>query len=416
MVTLALVAGCGSVANSPDAAVQKDAPAGNPAVTIAPAMPKTKDDLVATVTGVTSYVVRWSKNGTPALDQVAETVTNDQTTKGELWKVEVLQPGTTTVLASAQVTILNSAPTMPVIAIPRAPIVNRGFPCVQTTPSTDDDGDMLTYAVTWTRNGAAFAGAATTTLPNDTIPAAAVGLGSVYRCTLTVSDGSAMATASSADGTVVGHVAYMIRDLPTPTLVKLDLDSMVAVDVGPLGVAYGFGDLAWNSADATMYMVDGRGAKSLYKLNLATGAATLVGAHNRIDMFALLYQPVLGKLMSSDTTSLGTIDAATGTVTDIATGKPRLEALVYDSRRNVTYGVNVGSMATIDVATGTFGATINTGATDDCGAVYDPLIDRIFVADYQGHLYQHDPNNLAAARTNPKNAMGNITGIAIAQP
>ena len=69
----------------------------------------------------------------------------------------------------------------------------------------------------------------------------------------------------------------------TDTLYTLDVSTLTLTPVGPLGVPYAFGDLAFDPTTATMYMTNGWGGglsvpSSLYTVDLATGAATLVGS------------------------------------------------------------------------------------------------------------------------------------------
>ena len=61
----------------------------------------------------------------------------------------------------------------------------------------------------------------------------------------------------------------------TRHLQQLDPDTLAVTNIGPLGVDSLFGDCAFNAGDGTLYMVDGRGVGGLYRINVATGAATL---------------------------------------------------------------------------------------------------------------------------------------------
>src|SRR6185295_18587278 len=111
---------------------------------------------------------------------------------------------------------------------------------------------------------------------------------------------------------------YTIDDA-SDRLQLIDPVTFVITDVGALGVPYAFGDCAWNSTSSTMYVTDGRGARSLYTINLATGAATLVGVHGIVDMFALGYYPPTDNLYGvAGDGNLYSFNLATGAATVVA--------------------------------------------------------------------------------------------------
>ena len=61
---------------------------------------------------------------------------------------------------------------------------------VVDVPSTDDDGDAITYSVLWEESGNPWTGSvATTTIPGDTIPASETQIGNVFTCTMIANDG-----------------------------------------------------------------------------------------------------------------------------------------------------------------------------------------------------------------------------------
>lgn len=196
-----LLGACGEVVDPnarPDAPpsgsdAAADAPANAVTIQIAPEMPRTLDDLVASVTAgemPATATWRWTLNGTERVDLTTETVANDQTTKGEVWKVELLDG--TEVLATTEVTIQNSPPSAPTVTYSSAtPTASLPFRCI-ATGSVDDDGDPITYAASWTQNGNAFASTSTTTFPADTVGGAFTKVSDVFRCTVAASDGTDM--------------------------------------------------------------------------------------------------------------------------------------------------------------------------------------------------------------------------------
>ncbi len=186
-------------------------------------------------------------------------------------------------------------------------------------------------------------------------------------------------------------------------LQRIDPDTRIVTDIGPLGVAYAFGDCAFDSADATLYMVDGRGARALYRVNIATGAATLVGVHGITDMFALGYHPPSNALFgAAGDGNLYRINTSTGAATLVGqTGRDDINGLVFDSKRNVMIGLTAGGtiLFSIDVTTGAIHPLLSTSFINNLGLTYDPVIDRFWVDDFDGNLLQFDPNNGFARST-----------------
>ncbi len=95
------------------------------------------------------------------------------------------------VSASISGTVLNTAPSTPGVSItPTGAIEGDGLVCTISAPSTDADGDSLTYSVSWMLQGASYLGAvSTTTEVGDTIPAGLTLQGEVYTCLVTATDG-----------------------------------------------------------------------------------------------------------------------------------------------------------------------------------------------------------------------------------
>ena len=119
-----------------------------------------------------------------------------------------------------------------------------------------------------------------------------------------------------------GSSLYTVEN-NSSTLYTIDTTTFAVTLVGPLGVGFSYGDLAWNSGTGTLYMVDGRGGQSLYTVNTTTGAATLVCAHNIEDLFGLAYDTATAKLYGASLTGTGQfyqLDTATGAATPIGSG------------------------------------------------------------------------------------------------
>ncbi|MFH1463842.1 MAG: right-handed parallel beta-helix repeat-containing protein [Pseudomonadota bacterium] len=129
-------------------------------------------------------------------------------------------------VTSSTVTVLNTTPGAPSVAIsPASPIeAVDALLCQVTAASSDTDGDAVTYAMTWTRSGSAYAGASTTTWPGDTVPASATSAGEAWVCTVTPNDGDGAGTTATASVTIgSGNHAPSITALTlTPSTVRTD--------------------------------------------------------------------------------------------------------------------------------------------------------------------------------------------------
>jgi Bacterial Ig-like domain (group 2) len=234
--------------------------------------------------------------------------------------------------------------------------------------------------------------------------------------TLRARSGSLTSATSAAFTVAARGVMYIIND-NTDVLQRLDPNTLAITDVGALGVGYAFGDCAWDPANSTLYMVEGRTANTLYRVNLQTGAATAIGVHGITDMFALGYHPPTDAVygMSSSTNSLYRLNLATGAATLIgANGVGLLEGLVWDPIANEFVALHAGTDAlyTIDVTTGA--ATLLRGAAggiNDAGFTYDPVIDRFWSVDFSGNIFRYDPS-MGYARTTGATGVGPHTCIA----
>jgi hypothetical protein len=179
-------------------------------------------------------------------------------------------------------------------------------------------------------------------------------------------------------------------------LERIDPTTLAVTDIGPLGVPYAFGDCMFNPSDQTLYMVDGRGAFGLYRVDLQTGRATLVGLHGFSAMEAIAFDPNTNKIFgtSIDILDLFSINATTGAATVVGPVGFNLQGMAFDSARNRMIVFNGSQVFTINVATAamTFLAFSGTSVTD-FGMTYDPVIDRFWVVDFLGQIIQLDPNN-----------------------
>ncbi len=127
---------------------------------------------------------------------------------------------------SSTVTVLNTPPTTPAVAIsPASPIAGSDdLVCGITAASSDDDGDSLLYTFAWTADGAVYTATSTTTWGGDTVPASATGAGQLWICTVTPHDGEDAGGSASASVTIgAGNTPPVVTSLTlSPSSVYTD--------------------------------------------------------------------------------------------------------------------------------------------------------------------------------------------------
>lgn len=116
-------------------------------------------------------------------------------------------PGTTWVgIDITSVVSTNNPPTQPQVAIqPALPMTNQDLFCAIITPSTDPDGDTVTYLYQWFRDGSP------TDFTSATILAADTRAGEIWMCRVTPTDGTDTGLPDS-DQVQVGYVGDLDRD------------------------------------------------------------------------------------------------------------------------------------------------------------------------------------------------------------
>jgi C1A family cysteine protease len=182
----------------------QNSPPTAPVVEVTPDMPFTTDDLVCTITtqstdadgDAITYTYRWYKNGTlqrtTMTTALSDTLSSASTAKGEVWRC-VVTPNDGTLDGPSdddQVTIQNSPPAAPVVDVtPHMPFTTDDLVCAITTPSTDPDGDAITYTYQWYKDGA-LQKTKTTTALSDKLTSASTAKGEVWECVVTPNDGT----------------------------------------------------------------------------------------------------------------------------------------------------------------------------------------------------------------------------------
>jgi hypothetical protein len=207
-------------------------------------------------------------------------------------------------------------------------------------------------------------------------------------------------------------------------LCTVDTSTGVVTQIGPLGVPFSYGDLAFDTSTGTMYMVDGWGGgiqtiSTLYTVDLNTGAATHVGSTGARSLFGLVYHPTLDKLFASVSTDSPTafyeINRASGAATLIGNPGNYLDGLTYVGSTGQIAGLFAGSQGSLHAVDPMTGAgtllSAGSGFVNNCGIAWGSTNDEIFAIDVSGILYSFDVAN-GYARTTLHTGLGSCDGLA----
>jgi hypothetical protein len=180
------------------------------------------------------------------------------------------------------------------------------------------------------------------------------------------------------------------------SLYAINPNTYTATFIGSTGIAAGsFGDLAFDPNSNTAYWVPGRGNNNLYTINLQTGAASLVGAHNIDDMFALGFDSGTGKLYGeSSAGSFYNISTSNGSATLLGSNGVYPGGLTYrsDTSQLILLGAGSAQFLQVNPADGSTTLLGGSGFVNDNGVTWDSQQGKFFVDDYSGNLYTGDPN------------------------
>jgi hypothetical protein len=184
------------------------APTAN--VTLSPASPKKLDSITASVTTTdvdgdtvtVSYV--WKNNNVVVSGQTGSSYTGPQA-KGDTITVEVTPNDghTDGVIASTQVTVVNTSPTASVTLSPTSPKVTDTISA--SASGADVDGDNVTLSYVWKRNGTTVDGQTTSTYSGGQAK------GDTITVEVTPNDGSVNGSAATAS-VVIGNTAPVAQD------------------------------------------------------------------------------------------------------------------------------------------------------------------------------------------------------------
>jgi hypothetical protein len=183
-------------------ALTVNAPPTPPSVTIAPATPRTGDDLVAELVldatdpegGPVTYRYVWALDGVDAGLTTAR-VPASATTRGERWSVRVIPSDGRVegVAGSASVTIGNTPPSLRSASVLPTPLLTLDEADCDVLGAADDDGDAISVQTAWAVNGVAVSDEASYT---------GFAKGDTVTCTATPFDGLELGVPVAASATV----------------------------------------------------------------------------------------------------------------------------------------------------------------------------------------------------------------------
>ena len=108
--------------------------------------------------------------------------------------------------------VVNGGPTAPVVSItPETPQTNDGLAATMVTPSTDPEGDALTYTYAWARDGVDMGE------PSSTVDADSTAKGESWTVTVAASDGGLTGPAATASVEILNTAPTVESATVTPT-------------------------------------------------------------------------------------------------------------------------------------------------------------------------------------------------------
>jgi hypothetical protein len=225
---------------------------------------------------------------------------------------------------------------------------------------------------------------------------------------------TAVAASPTPTPTPTPNLLYTIEEIGD-RLKSINTDTLAITDIGPLGVAFRFGGLAYDAAADKLYMIDGREAKGLYTVNRTTGAATLVGLHGVTDLFGLAYDSTNGILYASQSagSNLYRLDTTTGAATLVGNMGVGIGGLAYDPETDRLIGIaeGVGDLFEIDRATAAATLVFDGSPKNSTGLEYDYDLNLYWDIDWDGNLYSYDPT-AGYTRTTRLTGLGPYDGLA----
>ena len=238
---------------------------------INPSIAYTDDSLSAVESQPSQYTFKWYKNGGYITD--GQTLSSSNTAKGEVWKVEWWLNALGMLVDFAQVTILNTIPTDPVVSFLGDPYYANSTVSVNGT-STDLDGDTLVYTYVFRNNTALLQNSTTSTY----VCAGSCPKGENISVEVWTYDGEAYANNSAMNSTIIQNTNpenLTVNTTPASVYVGTEINaSGIANDLDGDALTYTFQFYNLN----TSTVLQAYSSDNTYEVTSAS-------AHNTINVF-----------------------------------------------------------------------------------------------------------------------------------
>ena len=337
-------------------------------ISLSPSAPLTDDAISASATtsdvdgDTVTLSYAWTVDGVTVAGETSATLPSSAFAKGEEVEVTVTaNDGTDSVSDTASVVIGNTAPTAPVVSLGSVVEDGDDLVCALSTPSTDADGDTISYTITWTVDDVAYDGStSTTSVSGDTIAAAETAPGETWACTVVANDGDVDSDSASASV----DVTYCTVELMASDNVTIDytdesvdtsLDSYVWYSTSDSADSYAWYQFDLSSIDSGATIREA--TLSVYATDAAAGAPSLEVSFSDEDGWASS-SIVYGDLNADTTVSNASVSAIpTDDYTDI-----ELDVSTWSYADDLTDGeVSFGIYTTTDEGLVEFFGAAETG-------------------------------------------------------
>ncbi|HMV65993.1 MAG TPA: MopE-related protein, partial [Myxococcota bacterium] len=209
---------------------------------LSPSAPDTLTDVTVTAAGQDpdndslTFAYVWLRNGVEDLTITGTTWPSSKTDHFDSIQVRCTvtdsQGASSSPVSSTPIIIVNTPPTAPVIDLtPNAPRSNQNLLVTVTTPSTDVDGDTVTYDLYWTKDGDVFPNPTSPTT-TTTLDKSATRRGETWEVTAVANDGYATG-GSDSDFVVIQNTPPTVE-----SAVLLPSAPTTATDVRAFGINF----------------------------------------------------------------------------------------------------------------------------------------------------------------------------------
>ncbi|MCB9759232.1 MAG: hypothetical protein H6739_05290 [Alphaproteobacteria bacterium] len=385
-----------------------NAPPSVDSVTFNPTAPHTTDTVECVPQGfydpegdAEEYDFVWYHNGTLDAAETTEFFPYSKTIKGDTLRCEVtpyddFEDGAT--VSSATITVLNTPPTQPTVVItPGAAEPEDALVCQVAAPSTDADGDTISYDYEWWQNGIL------TSNYTYQVSASATTHGDTWECRITPNDGEddgsyGSDTVSVADVTAPGNPTINSLDRYTNDE-EVNLAGTCEADCD---LTFYFSDSTGSWTETAVCSSSGtythttyvtRGYSTAIYATCTDSASNVSGNSNTVNTEACDPEDTYETSNGAGNSGAAAINAWT-TLNDSASATISIEGNILNSTDQDWYLVTTSDSASADISAGydayNFQVNFVAGGSDYTFLVYDggyQANDRVCPASGSGTGY-----------------------------